>query len=128
MVLPPGEDDLEILEKLKEIIKNGQHEFYRAVPQPRALASLYLGPNAPAHGQGRPEPLQPTQDGLHSPVDQNRTRPPRIHNKDRSIAVNTSLVINNVHSKLVPCLPPSNMTIEKSIKRGFWTRADYNEH
>ncbi|KDQ27318.1 hypothetical protein PLEOSDRAFT_1083482 [Pleurotus ostreatus PC15] len=90
MVLPPGEDDLEILEKLKDMIKNGQHEFYRAVPQPRALASLYLGPNAPAHGQAQP------QDGPMSPGDQNRTRPPRIHNKDRSIAVNTS--VNNSSS------------------------------
>ncbi|KAF4597835.1 hypothetical protein EYR38_006226 [Pleurotus pulmonarius] len=88
MVLPPGEDDLEILEKLKEMIKNGQHEFYRAVPQPRALASLYLGPNAPAHGQPQPEQLQAEKDGPNSPVDQNRTRPPRIHNKDRSSTSN----------------------------------------
>lgn len=43
-MLPPGKNDLEILENLKTIIKEGQHEFYRAVPQPAALASLYLGP------------------------------------------------------------------------------------
>ncbi|KAH0828091.1 hypothetical protein J3R83DRAFT_3750 [Lanmaoa asiatica] len=42
-VLPPGKNDLEILENLKTIIKDGQHEFYRAVPQPAALASLYVG-------------------------------------------------------------------------------------
>ncbi|KAF8218318.1 hypothetical protein K438DRAFT_1953129 [Mycena galopus ATCC 62051] len=38
--------DLEVLENLKAIIKAGQHEFYRAVPQPQALAQIYLGPNA----------------------------------------------------------------------------------
>lgn len=42
-VLPPGKNDLEILENLKSIIKDGQHEFYRAVPQPAVLASLYMG-------------------------------------------------------------------------------------
>ena len=42
-VLPPGKNDLEILENLKTIIKDGQHEFYRAVPQPAALAALYMG-------------------------------------------------------------------------------------
>ncbi|KAI9571625.1 hypothetical protein HD554DRAFT_2007452, partial [Boletus coccyginus] len=41
--LPPGKSDLEILENLKSIIKDGQHEFYRAVPQPAALASIYMG-------------------------------------------------------------------------------------
>lgn len=38
--------DLEVLQNLKEMIKAGQHEFYRAVPQPQALAAIYLGPNA----------------------------------------------------------------------------------
>ncbi|KAG6375602.1 hypothetical protein JVT61DRAFT_3168 [Boletus reticuloceps] len=42
-VLPPGKNDLEILENLKTIIKEGQHEFYRAAPQPAALATLYMG-------------------------------------------------------------------------------------
>ncbi|PPR07560.1 hypothetical protein CVT24_008756 [Panaeolus cyanescens] len=41
--LPPGKNDLEILENLKRIIKEGQHPFYRAVPQPAALARLYKG-------------------------------------------------------------------------------------
>ncbi|KAJ6493827.1 hypothetical protein DFH09DRAFT_853573, partial [Mycena vulgaris] len=36
--------DLEVLQNLKEMIKAGQHEFYRAVPQPQALAAIYLGP------------------------------------------------------------------------------------
>jgi hypothetical protein len=35
-------NDLDILENLKELIKSGQHEFYRAEPQPAALASVYL--------------------------------------------------------------------------------------
>ncbi|EJF65608.1 hypothetical protein BD309DRAFT_814612, partial [Dichomitus squalens] len=45
-VLPPGKNDLEILEKLKETIKNNQHELFRPIPQPAALASVYLGPRS----------------------------------------------------------------------------------
>ena len=56
--LPPGKSDLDILENLKTIIKEGQHEFYRAVPQPAALASLYMG-HIP---QGVPHPDQLPQD------------------------------------------------------------------
>jgi hypothetical protein len=41
--LPPGQRDLEALERLKEIIKNNQHEIFRATPRPAALASLYRG-------------------------------------------------------------------------------------
>ena len=41
--LPPGKNDLEILQNLKQIIKDGQHPFFRAVPQPAALASIYMG-------------------------------------------------------------------------------------
>ncbi|KAF5391906.1 hypothetical protein D9757_001742 [Collybiopsis confluens] len=44
-MLPLGKNDLEILENLKDRIKKGQHEFFRATPTPAALASLYLGPN-----------------------------------------------------------------------------------
>lgn len=45
-ILPPGQNDLEILENLKERIKRGQHEFFRVAPTPAALESLYLGPLA----------------------------------------------------------------------------------
>lgn len=41
--LPPGQGDLEALERLKEIIKSNQHEIFRATPRPAALASLYKG-------------------------------------------------------------------------------------
>ncbi|TFY54645.1 hypothetical protein EVG20_g9622 [Dentipellis fragilis] len=40
---PPGLSDLEVLESLKQAIKNNQHEIYRAIPQPEALRSLYKG-------------------------------------------------------------------------------------
>ncbi|KAH7928944.1 hypothetical protein BV22DRAFT_987500, partial [Leucogyrophana mollusca] len=56
-ILPPGKNDLEVLEKLKTLIKEGQHEFYRAVPQPAALASLYLGP-LPGQSPVPPHPEQ----------------------------------------------------------------------
>ena len=42
--LPPGQGDLEVLERLKDAIKNNQHEIFRAIPRPAALASLYKGP------------------------------------------------------------------------------------
>ncbi|KAJ3966201.1 hypothetical protein EV361DRAFT_936203 [Lentinula raphanica] len=45
-MLPPGKSDLEILENLKERIKKGQHEFFRATPMPELLAGLYLGPSS----------------------------------------------------------------------------------
>lgn len=41
--LPSGKDDLEILQNLKRLIIENQHPFFRAVPQPVALARLYKG-------------------------------------------------------------------------------------
>ena len=53
--LPPGKNDLDILQNLKKIIKDGQHPFFRAVPQPAALASIYLGTiPSQSQAQGRP--------------------------------------------------------------------------
>src|ERR1700761_3838447 len=59
--LPRGQGDLEALERLKETIKNNQHEIFRATPRLDALASLYQGPlgsllpsSAPLH----PEQMQ----------------------------------------------------------------------
>ena len=42
-----GDGDLEILEDLKQKIKNGQHEIFKAVPNPTFLANLYMGPRKP---------------------------------------------------------------------------------
>lgn len=56
--LPPGQGDLEALERLKEIIKSNQHEIFRATPRPAALASLYRGflPSAvPPHPEQIPD-------------------------------------------------------------------------
>jgi hypothetical protein len=39
--LPPGRDDLEILENLKAQIKSGQHNRFKATAQPRALLAVY---------------------------------------------------------------------------------------
>ncbi|KAG5653438.1 hypothetical protein H0H81_000440 [Sphagnurus paluster] len=94
-MLPPGRNDLEILENLKQIIKAGQHDKFRAIPQPLALASIYLGtiPNSQNQAPHQPEqapygnandgPSQasPTEAGLSSPVDLGR-RPPRLQSKD----------------------------------------------
>lgn len=63
--LPPGQGDLEALERLKDIIKSNQHEIFRATPRPAALASLYRGslPSAvPPHPEQIPNnpKLKPT--------------------------------------------------------------------
>jgi hypothetical protein len=74
-MLSLGETDLEILENLKEIIKNNQHECYRPIPQPAALANIYLGPintEVPS-----PEITQDLNGGPPSPA-----RPPRMQNKE----------------------------------------------
>ncbi|KAL1941930.1 hypothetical protein VTO73DRAFT_6460 [Trametes versicolor] len=67
-VLPPGQNDLEILERLKQTIKNNQHELFRPVPQPAALANVYLGPKATlvSHVAPHPEqlPSDPSPPGL----------------------------------------------------------------
>ncbi|KAJ3507669.1 hypothetical protein NMY22_g16857 [Coprinellus aureogranulatus] len=89
IVLPPGKNDLEILENLKQIIKNGQHEFYRAIPQPEALASLYLGTiptgepatKMPEDAQGAAMVQDEPPKELDSPVEP-ETRPPRLKNKE----------------------------------------------
>lgn len=39
--LPAGKDDVEILEKLKEKIKSGQHDRFQAKPQPDVLLGIY---------------------------------------------------------------------------------------
>ncbi|OJT06913.1 hypothetical protein TRAPUB_2233 [Trametes pubescens] len=57
-VLPPGKNDLEILERLKQTIKNNQHELFRPVPQPAALANVYLGPKSTLVSQVAPHPEQ----------------------------------------------------------------------
>lgn len=98
-ILPPGQSDLEVLEKLKEMIKSGQHEFYRAVPQPAALASIYLGPTATSQVPHHPDQAPSDSHGGHgytqsafdgsasastgpsSSADVGR-RPPRIQNKE----------------------------------------------
>ncbi|KAI9571627.1 hypothetical protein HD554DRAFT_2168885 [Boletus coccyginus] len=70
--LPTVKNDLEILEDLKSTIKDGQHEFYRAVPQPAALASIYMGhiPKGRAHPDQYPSPsfsLDPSVDNVNLP-------------------------------------------------------------
>lgn len=61
--------DIERLRKLKETILCGQHPFFTAVPDPDALAKLYLGPHplsqayqdlAPTEQQISTEPLEKT--------------------------------------------------------------------
>ena len=89
-MLPPGENDLEILENLKEMIKNGQHECYRAIPNPTALASIYLGP---INTEVPSEITQDVNGGPPSPA-----RPPRMQNKEGSRKSMTITHSNNVRA------------------------------
>ena len=83
--LPPGKNDLEILQNLKKIIKDGQHPYFRAVPQPAALASIYLGTiSSQSQAQGRrgevPGDSAEGQSTVGSPASANdagRRQPPR---------------------------------------------------
>jgi hypothetical protein len=111
----PGKDDLEKLENLKRIIKSGQHEFYRAIPQPEALAKLYMGvlpssvPGDSEDGQKK-GPVNPEQSldtkqldtsstSPTSPTDSSR-RPPRYHNKDTTDAAPRKPSISNGSSQV----------------------------
>ncbi|KAF9000423.1 hypothetical protein BDQ17DRAFT_1359587, partial [Cyathus striatus] len=51
----PGNNDLEILQNLKQMILDGQHPLYRPIPQPAALAKLYLGPSDQATSAPLPQ-------------------------------------------------------------------------
>ncbi|KAF7980374.1 hypothetical protein HWV62_38837 [Athelia sp. TMB] len=53
--MPPGRNDLEILEKLKAQIKAGQHERFQPRPAPSALLKLYQDG---IKSQAAPHPLQ----------------------------------------------------------------------
>ncbi|PCH35938.1 hypothetical protein WOLCODRAFT_81620, partial [Wolfiporia cocos MD-104 SS10] len=95
---PSAQNDLEVLEKLKETIKNGQHEFFRAVPQPAALANLYMGPRSsrvPPHPEQIPTdhqhmPMEVDGSGPHSdkgagngPINGSTTTSPRLSDRGR---------------------------------------------
>ena len=83
--LPPGKSDLEILQNLKKLIIEGQHPFYRAVPSPAALASLYKGP-IPV--QAQPEQYLPGLSSSFGARDVDRRQPRRQvtdpRNQDKS--------------------------------------------
>ena len=64
--LPPGQNDLEILERLKETIKAGQHEFFRPVPRPDLLADIYLGPHVVSQVPPHPEQVSREHRSLSS--------------------------------------------------------------
>ncbi|KZV72784.1 hypothetical protein PENSPDRAFT_750606 [Peniophora sp. CONT] len=63
-VLPPGLGDLDALERLKDAIKNSQHEVFRAIPRPAVLASLWQGPaNLGSDSDGpAPQAIEQTSD------------------------------------------------------------------
>lgn len=111
----PGKDDLEKLENLKRIIKSGQHEFYRAIPQPEALAKLYMGvlpssiPGDTEDGQKKssanPEQIPATKQpdtsstGPTSTTDSSK-RPPRYLNKDSTDVTPQKPSISNGSSQV----------------------------
>lgn len=71
-----GQKDLEILEKFKESIINNQHEFFRSVPQPAALANIYMGNASISPVPPHPEqiPIAQNEPQKDTPVDENQRR------------------------------------------------------
>jgi len=84
----PGKSDLEILNNLKSIIKDGQHEFYRAFPQPAALASIHTGhiPQGQTHLD---------QTGIPAPVSLLALL---------STMARCTVSLSEIHSRTHPCL------------------------
>lgn len=72
----PGQKDLETLEKLKESIINNQHEFFRSVPQPAALAKIYMGNTSISPVPPHPEqtPVVQNEPRKDIPIDENQRR------------------------------------------------------
>ncbi|KAJ8082551.1 hypothetical protein PM082_008406 [Marasmius tenuissimus] len=70
----PGDNDLEKLENLKQMIKNGQHELFTTAPNPLALAQLYLGEIESSAQQAQSTAL--------GALDDDASRPPRLQSKD----------------------------------------------
>lgn len=71
-----GHKDLEVLEKLKESIINNQHEFFRSVPQPAALAKIYMGNTSISPVPPHPEQIPVAQEEPRKdiPTDENQRR------------------------------------------------------
>ena len=63
---PPGQKDLALLQQMKKVIIENQHPFFRAVPQPAALAKLYKGSLPPSL---QPQEQHSEQSGLGLPTD-----------------------------------------------------------
>ncbi|TFK82529.1 hypothetical protein K466DRAFT_666461 [Polyporus arcularius HHB13444] len=118
--LPPGENDLEILERLKETIKSNHHEFFRPVPQPAALASIYLGTkslSAPSHVPPHPEqvPTDPSPPGLTLTVQD----APKLHADALSAHPSTSstvVVQPTPDLRDVPRKAPHRLSVSESPK------------
>jgi hypothetical protein len=81
-----GQKDLEILEKLKESIITNQHEFFRSVPQPTALAKIYMGNTSispvPPHPEQVPTAQNASQKDISTDDNQRRGRASSIDSWD----------------------------------------------
>ncbi|KAK0213345.1 hypothetical protein DFS33DRAFT_117866 [Desarmillaria ectypa] len=108
----PGSNDLEILENLKQRIKAGQHEFYRAIPNPAALASIYKGPSSSSlHPERAPDYLDsssPSKTGPLSPPDASQ-RPRKENWEGSRMLIDTPNVTTVVDDILT--IPPSQRLI-----------------
>ncbi|KAF8500602.1 hypothetical protein BU17DRAFT_102466 [Hysterangium stoloniferum] len=106
--------DIEKLRRLKETILAGQHPYFRAIPQPDALASLYLGPHPaslPPKDYGESHFNGPNIDETTvSPV-QSHTRsvraPPVYAPEDPTALVGNSRVASAAIRSQTPNLAPS---------------------
>lgn len=104
-----GQNDLEILKKLKESITNNQHEFFRSVPQPALLAKIYTGnasvsPVPPHPDQTHVAQNEPRKD---IPADeyQRRGRASSIDSWDsrKQVRLPQNVLSSSIHSWISPC-------------------------
>ncbi|OSC96755.1 hypothetical protein PYCCODRAFT_1472372 [Trametes coccinea BRFM310] len=120
--LTPGQSDLEILERLKETIKKNQHEIFRPVPQPAALASVYLGPKPPLPSLVPPHPEQvpkdPSPPGLNLYADDNNAKPKSDSSAAHALGPPASRVSHPQpsHPRDAPKKPARRSTVSESPK------------
>jgi hypothetical protein len=103
-----SQNDLAVLEQLKETIRRGQHEIYKPVPRPDKLLGLYLGSfgsHAPTHPEqpasAPPEQMYASQNPAFLPSHQ-----PAPISRAASAASHDTIVISDDSSPP----PPSQRT------------------
>ncbi|GJJ06683.1 hypothetical protein Clacol_000878 [Clathrus columnatus] len=128
--------DIERLRKLKETILSGQHPFFKAVPNPDALAKLYLGPHptssssqvynglpSPEHQQHhqqqqiyKEEPVEETSNSQVSFKGPNTDL--RLVSEKTAVSASTSSILANANVSESPSQSVAIITHPEALKNG----------